>query len=912
MLVGYEGERAHLSRLIAGAGAGQGGALVVIGAAGAGKSSLCEEAMAQVASPAVSLCAKGIEQESPIPFAGLHQLLLPLLDCVADLPTPQTQSLEAALALRSAPPGDQLALGAAVHTLLVSACSPVVALIDDAHWIDHSTLGALRFAARRLSGTTVAMIFGERRHEPSAPGVITGVPTVHLAGLSAVAARELIASVDGTVSAEVADQLRAETGGNPLAIIEAVRALSPGALAGVEPLPRPLPVGPALQEYFGARIAQLSDAARKATVLAAAGPDAAEVLGGAMRSASVPWSALEEAEDAGLVEIARGRVRFAHPLVRAAAYHSQPAHQRREAHQLLAEADADPDRGAWHAARAAAGTDEVAAGRLRDAAHRALSRGGYPEAAAALQTAAQLSADRSFRLNVRLDATQAWHIAGMPDRALAAVDAAAGDVDSPTERARVHEARAAVELWLGNPRAARDLLSEEADRIDQADPIAAARLRLLASMPSTMIAEVETAHELAQAAWERLGANEDSGASTAALAGAKLLLGDYRAGLSLARRATDSYTALDPEHSDLLPAAFWVIQALRLTEHWDEAEKLANQLIGHGRSHGAPGLLALPLALLADVHAGVGRLQEALAEASEAVELCEELDHVTQHCHALAVLARVEAMLGDPTADEHANAALALAEQTGARSMEAYAHHAKGALALAEHRYDDATVELRRVQQITVDAAMVHPGVVPWQADLVDALVHNGETDDATTVADGLRDQAEVMQSPRAVGSALRCEGLLGGGGAERALARSLEVLPLQQSPFEGARAHLALGELLRRTRQKREARGHLRRAEATFTDLGATPWADRCRAELRAAGGRSEPSTHPTLRALTPQELRIALRVAAGETNREVAAALYLSPKTVENTLTNVYSKLGVRSRTELAGRVQATGNAH
>lgn len=901
VLVGYEAERGRLVGMVAGAAAGQGGCMVLLGDPGVGKSTLCDEAASRPGT-AIVLRARGLEHETPLAFAGLRDLLRPVQERISALPSPQAVALEAALALQLAPPGDRLALAAALHNLLSGAGRPVIVVVDDVQWLDRSSLGALAFVAHRIDDAPVVMLFAERGDQPQP--VLRGLPVLPLGGLDLDEAAMLLEQAGHPVHPSVAERLWRDTAGNPLALVELAVTLPPAVLSGTQPLPGMLLLGPQLLDHFGARVAALPDPVRTALLVAAvAGSDAATLERGLV-AAGLSWADLEASEGKGLVLIADGVVAFRHPLVRAAAYQVAPPLRRRQIHSLLAEVDGDPDRRAWHLAAAISGTDETVAAQLREAANRAFGRGGYAEAAEALQAAAAATADRSTRLDARIDAARAWHLGGSPDAALATLQVAMTEAEAPVGQSRVLEARGAIEMWLGRPRAARDVLRAEAERIEEADAILAARLRLLASMPSVMIGEVEAGRDLAAAAWPVLGDGPMAGLSAAALASSQLLLGSYQEG----HRYTDiAVQALDeiPLDSQALPLAFLVVQTLSLAGRLVEAADLAHRVIEHGRRCGGPGLLALPLATLADVHWRQGSLQEARAAATEAVEICDAVGHLTERGHALAVRAQVEGTLGDAAARASAEQALGLAQRTGAAALEIFAHHALGLLALSQQHYDDAVVELQQARRLMGRHKVVLPSVVPWGPDLVEALVRSGQWDEAAEYWEELSVQLRALDSPWARSVALRCRGLLGGDAAQHALAEAVDVLPPKRSPFEGARTELVLGELLRRANRRQEAHRHLASAAGTFARLGAEPWAERARAELRAAGGRTPAPAERSLRALSAQELRIALRVAAGETNREVAAALYLSPKTVENTLTSVYAKLWVRSRTELTALV-------
>ena len=906
MFFGYEQERSRLDGIVAAALAGDGGAIVVTGAAGAGKSSLLATVAGGVADRSQHLKVQGAEPEATIPFAALHQLLAPLIDDVRRLPPPQAESLRAALALEAVAPGDPLALGAAVHSLLTSADEPVVLTVDDSQSLDRSSLGVLAFVARRLHGTPVAMLVAERTGHGAPVDQLAGLARVELTGLDQAAARSMMAMEAPDASREVVDALHEETGGNPLALHEAAVSLPPEVLRGATQLPGPVPVGLTLQDHYGAQIAALPERSRRALVLVAAGGGSVQVVPGALRSAGSGWSDLEAAEAAGLLQLDAGEVRFSHPLVRAAAYHLATPSERRRAHRLLADADPDPDRQAWHLCRAARGTDEPAAAGLQRSAGRALARGAYSEAAAALEAAARLTADASMRLGCRMEAARAWHLAGIPEHALASLDAATTDTGSELDRARLEEVRGGIELWLGQPRVARDRFRADATRVARLDPVLAARLRVLATLTSTMIADLDDAERLAETAWDELSGGPLAGWAASALGIVKLLVGDYRAGTALTQRAVDALELIELQAAEVDPrdlsATFFTVQSLRLAERFSDAEALAQRLIDHARRGRAPGLLPLPLALLADVHLAVGSLHDARAEITEALEVCDLVGHVTERCHVIAVMARVEAALGDPSAERRAREVLSLVDQTGARSMEAYARHALGVLALGQGRLDDAAVELEGVGELLHASGVRHPSVIPWTADLVEALVRSGRADEAAALVDDLRAQAERLGTTYSRAVAERCTGLLGGEEAERILRDAVARQRAQDTPMEAARTELALGEVLRRKQRRRDARRHLSRAAATFHRIGAAAWVDRASAELRAAGGRVPTPTDDRLQALNPQELRITLRVAGGETNREVAAACYVSPKTVEATLTSVYAKLGVRSRTELA----------
>ena len=897
VLVGYEAERTRLAELVAAAEAGHGGALALLGDGGTGKSALCEELAASARCGV--LRARGLESEAPVPFAALFDVLAPLRGRIGHLPRPQAAAIRAALALAPPATGDRLALGLAVLNLL-AAEGPAVVVVDDAHWIDGSSLAVLAFVARRLHGHPVAMLLAARPEGPVLDQ-LRGVEVRRLEGLSADAATALLAERGAAVDDAVAVALWRATRGTPLALIEIAGALPAASLNGVEPLPDPLPAGGRLLELYRGEIDGLPSATRDGLLLVAASEGGIEVLDVALASAHLSWPDLEPAEQAGLVRVTPAGVTFRHPLVRAAVYHGASDAERRRAHARLAHASADPDRQVWHRAEATVGPDSLLAAELRAAADRALRRGGYAEAATALWRAALATPDRGERLEAQVAAARAWHLAGNPERALGMLENLAAEVADPVERARVEELRAAVLMWTGPLRPVRDLLRAEADRVEDVSAEQAARMRSLASVLSTMLGEVREGVGLARRAWEvqRNGGPSEVAQASAVLALGLLLVGERAEGERLAATAAGALAALSADQAGVELALSG--HALMLAERWDESVRFLYRIIEHARRHQGPAFLSTALAMLADVQIRQGRLHEALAGAAEAVDICEEVGSATERTHALVVLAHAKAVLGDETARDHAEEALARAREQDAGALEPFAHHALGLLHLAHGRDVAAIAHLEEAGRLTGADDVVDPIVVPWARDLVEALVRTGDLIRAAAVSTELSARA-TGAGPWVRAIAARCHGLLGGDDAEDHLRSALEELPPEHAPYEAARTALVLGELLRRQLRRREAREHLARALGIFERLGAEPWAKRARGELRAAGGVPPLPATGTLTTLTPQELRVALRVADGDTNREVAAALYLSPKTVENTLTRAYRKLGVRSRTELA----------
>ncbi len=901
-MVGYEAQRRRLAGLTMATSAGGGGAVMVAGAAGSGKSTLCEELRARADSVTV-VATRGARPESLMAFAGLYDLVDPLRDLVEDLPGAQTRALRAALATGDGTGTDVLAISIATLSLFERA-APLLVVVDDAMWLDPSSQVVLGFVSRRLGQRGVALVATERIEEATS-GVFVGVERVELRGLDREASSRLLADRNGVVDEAVAERLWRASGGNPLVLVEAAGALPRAVLDGLAPLPRVLPAGARIDDLYAERLAALPATTRRCVLLAAAGGRIGKATFGELLARhGLDGSDLEPALTAGLITLDGGTVAFPHPLIRSAAYHRAPVDERRWAHRALAAVVEDPDRRAWHLADAAAGPDDVVAGELRAVAQRALERAGHAEAAAGFERAASLAADPTGRIECLVSAARSAHASGASEHGRELLAAALAEAAVPELRAAIVEARSEIELWLGRPREARDLLVAEADRVAPRSAVWAARLRADASVPSTIIGEVGVAADLAERAWSAL--KDDVGDRSSVCAGAasmaRLLLADRDAGLAMlaAMRARQR-----PRDDLSFSSVFLLAQCHALAGDVDAAIAVGEQFTEFARKQGAPALVASPLSVLADAYVRRGRLHAAYAAAQESVQLSLEVGLQSSLSHGLALLARVEAMWGRKEAIPHARETLEVAHRTGAEALVPYGNHAIGLAHLSTGRGELAVEYLEEAARVARRHGVRDPSIVPWGPDLVEAYVLTGRTEDGRRAVAELERCASLADTPWARATTARCRGLLGGPAARDHFTTALRTVPPEASPFEAARTELALGEHLRRARSRRAARRHLRRARDMFARVGAVPWADRADRELRAAGAATEPQERSTMDDLSPQQLSIALRVAAGATNREVASALYLSPKTVENKLTDIYARLGVRSRTELAAYV-------
>ena len=455
MLAGRATECARLDQLLADARMGQSGVLVLRGEAGIGKSALLEYA-AERAEGCRVLRAVGVEWEMELPFAGLHQLCVGLLDGRERLPTPQSEAIATAFGLSSGPQPDRFLVGLAVLSLLSDAAEerPLVCLVDDVQWLDRSSAQVLAFVARRLAAESVVLVFAER--EPSRLEELAGLPELRVGGLADASARELLASViTAPLDERVRARILAETRGNPLALLELPREFSAEGFAGGFGLPGDGSLPGRIEASFRRRVQQLPTETQRLLLLAAADPTGEPaLLVRASEEIGVPIHQLSPAEADGLLELG-AQVTFRHPLLRSAIYRAAPSDERRAAHQALAAAtdpEFDPDRRAWHRAHAIAAPDEDVALELEQSAERARARGGLAAAAAFLERSAALTPDPTRRAHRALEAAASKQLAGASQEALRLLArAAAGPLD-PLDRARLKLLHGEIEVDLSRGR----------------------------------------------------------------------------------------------------------------------------------------------------------------------------------------------------------------------------------------------------------------------------------------------------------------------------------------------------------------------------------------------------------------------------------------------------------------------------
>ena len=864
---------------------GRSAALVVVGEPGVGKTALLEEAVRRASELRV-LRTAGVESESELPFASLHAVLRPILDLLEAIPEPQARALGAALALEAGE-SDTLAVNAGVLSLLVEAADeqPVLVVVDDAHWVDAESAEALAFAARRLAGDDLALLVAER---PSSATAFASFPRLELGPLSAGEARELLATRAEGVPAAEAPRFLAAAAGNPLAILELPVELTHDLPASSTPHER-------LRRAFAERVDRLPDASRFGLLLAAAEPDSA-----AVRRAATQLELddpLRPAEEAGLILAGDGLdITFRHPVVRSLVYADAADDDRRTAHRALAAAldgEADLDRHAWHRAAAAEGPDEEAAELLERTAERAAARGGHAAQARALERAARLSPDRAAAARRLYSASRAAFWAGESAHARELAEGALPLTDDPLLRADLLQQVTSVAEWQGSgiPEAVFLAALEQVETLDQERvarmlyQVVKLRLdRFDAAGAVALVPRLEASARQAGPWWQPR--------CLAGAACAYLAAGEWE-------RATVLFGELAAHPA--MPAGF--AYDFMAVEWYAEVRESLVETLHAGRTDGNRLRIVWNQSCMAHLELRLGRLGVAAAAAAEAISLGEVIGTSTIVGYAQSALAGVHAWRGQAEAcAESALVGIEAARAESDRFLEGVAHQARALLALGAGRPEDAVVQLEPLARSWLRTTIVEPSSVPYLPDLVEAHAARGDAEAARAWLERFAPLACRAGRTWALAACARCEGLLAAPDAfDEPFTRSVELLAESPLSLDLARSRLAYGERLRRAGRRLDARAQLRAAHDAFSDAGAEPWRKRAAAELRAAGETVATEPRPALD-LTPQELSIALLVAEGKMNKEIAAALYLSVKTVEYHLSNTFRKLGIHSRAELA----------
>ena len=902
-LLGRQREREVLDRVLEAARDGHGGVLVVYGDQGVGKTALLEYAV-EVAPDFRVARAVGVEGEIELAFAALQQLCSPSLDLMERLPDPQREAFEVALGLSAGPTPNFFLVGLAVLNLLSEAAEeqPLLCVIDDAQWLDRASARVLAFVARRLLAEKIAMFFAARERLDS----LAGLAELQVAPLGHRDARALLESVlPGRLDERVLERIVVETRGNPLAVLELPRGLTPAQLAGGFGLAATLPLSTGIEQSFTRRLARLPREARRLLLLAAAEPlGDPMLLWRAAKLLGIPETAARAVELEGLLTL-DGAVTFRHPLVRSAVYGAAEPNERRNVHRALADAtdpEIDPDRRAWHRAQAASTPDEDVAAELERSATRAQARGGFAAAAAFLQRATALTPEASRRSGRALAAAHAKLQAGALDEAESLVAMAELGPLSELEQARGALLRAQISFLSTRGGEAAPLLLEAAQRFREVDADLARETYLEALTAAIFAGPLAgpgaSSPEVAQAAKGAPPASKPRGLDLLLDSLVALLTDTYAAAVPILRETQRAFGDGMSQNEQLRWMWGGTVSAMLL---WDDErwERLSDRHLELVRETGALGDLEIALGHRGQMHVFAGELALA-ASLHEAIEETTELTgSPVAPYHGLGLVA----MRGrDAEAKRFMEKARAEVIGRGEGAGLSFADWAEAVLYNGLGRYDEALAASRRV----LDRAELVP--VNWvMPELIEAAVRTGARGLAAETDRLLMERSRASGTEWALGLAARSHALLvDDGSADGLYLEAIERLSRTRVAVDLARAHLLYGEWLRRERRRTDARTELRTAHELFSDFGMEAFAERARIELEATGEHARKRRVDTLGDLTPQEAQISRLAAGGHTNREIASQLFISPSTVEYHLRKVFRKLGVKSRTQLANRLR------
>jgi DNA-binding CsgD family transcriptional regulator len=910
MLVGRTKEKGALEDVLEAVRDGLRGVLVLPGEVGVGKTALLDWAAGMAGDMQVTRVA-GVESEMDLGFAGLHQLLVPLLGGLDRLPAPQRAALQSAFGLAAGPPPDRFLVGLATLTLLTDAAAsrPVLCVVDDAQWLDRASAEVLGFVARRLLADRVGILFAVREGKERAV-MLQGLPELAVGGLAERAAGELLAAAaGGPVDPRVSERIVAETAGNPLGLVEFGAELTAGERSGAVPLTGPLRFGGRLEELYLSRVRALPADAQMLLLVLAADQlgDPAKVWRAAGQLGVGPEALASPAVER--LVTSTPSLQFRHPLMRSIVYHGAPPLARRRAHEALAAVSdpvRDPDRRAWHLAQAASGPDEEVAAELERSAGRARDRGGWASTAAFLERSAELTQDAARRARRLVAAAEARLAAGDTSAARALLDRLApGDVPDPVVSAQTRRLGGVILFAAGEPATATSVLLEAARMIGPHDARQARDTLLEAFAAQLSSRRATDTTEFLRALQSMSGGTESQ-----ATAGDLLLDGiaavaerRFAAGFGLLRRAVEAVTGGAPIPEDA-PQRFLAFR-LAATGLYDESawRELAAQWVSRARDRGAVAAMVVGLGFQALSQLAEGRLAAAEATIAEARALAEAMGHRIYANGLSNIQLGVLAWRGDEAeARPLAARLLRVMADTGDGMGILRVHQALAALELGLGNYQGALEHALK----TVDQPLLtyesRPDV------LIEAAVRCGDRAAATAALETVAPWWEACETHWSLGLLARCQALLADDDqAEAGYRLSIEHLPRCQVTPELARSHLLYGEWLRRQRRRRGAREQLRTACEMFGTLGMDAFADRARAELRAAGEHVAARRDGTPDTLTPQEARIAQLAAEGATNQEIASQLFVSASTVDYHLRKVFRKLGVTRRAQLSRGLSA-----
>jgi DNA-binding CsgD family transcriptional regulator len=905
-LLGRASECALLDGLVRDIRRGESRSLVLRGEAGIGKTALLEYLIA-AAPDLMVVRAVGVESEMELAYAGLHQLCGPLLGRLESLPGPQRQALEIVFGLSAGAAPDRFLVALAVLSLLSEASEerPVLSVVDDAQWLDQSSALTLTFAARRLLAEPVGLVFAARE----AGDGLRDLPGLDVGGLRSGDARALLGSaVRFRLDEQVRDRIVAETRGNPLALLELPRSLSDTELAGfgrggVSALPN------RLEESFRRRIMALPHETRRLLLIAAADPIGEPIL--VWRSAELRGISMEAAEpavEAGLCEFGV-RVRFRHPLVRAAAYGAGSPDERRRAHAAIAEvtdAEADPDRRAWHQALASAGPDDVVADELERSAVRARARAGQAAAAAFLERSADLTLDPGRRTERALAAAEARYLAGSGKDALRLAALAARGRLSEPQRVRVDVLRGRVATMQRRPRDAPPLLLGAAQRLEGVDRGLARdtyRDAFIAAIYAGRFAG-DTGLPQVAAAIRSAAPPTDPPSATDELLDAAALLVDagYETGAASVRRAVAAFRVMPVSGERDL---HWLFLAGRLSiwvwdhETWDV---LSSRMIELVRNAGMLALLPFADAARVGWELFAGDLAAVSANVEEQDRVQEAIGGDSSP-GSRVILAAYRGHEAEVAQLDQATTRDAVARGDG--PWVAMLNWSKAVLGNGLGRYHEALAAAQLGAAYPPDMHMSS-----WAlSELVEAAARCGRAEAASDALGRLAEMAYACGTDWILGVEARARALLAvPADADELYRQAIERLGRTRFGTELARAQLLYGEWLRREGRRADALTQLRPAYDKFTSIGMQAFAERARVELAATGEKVLKCSVETRDVLTAQERQVAELARDGLSNPEIGARLFLSRRTIQYHLGKVFGKLGIRSRNELASALASS----
>jgi DNA-binding CsgD family transcriptional regulator len=911
MLRGRRNECEVLDGLLAGVREGESQVLVVRGEAGVGKTALLGYLLERASGCRITRAA-GVESEMELAFAGLHQLCAPFLDRLERLPGPQRDALGTAVGLSPGEPPDRFLVGLAVLSLLAEVAEegPLVCLIDDAHWLDRVSAQTLAFVARRLLAERVALVFAVR--EPSEHELV-GLGELVVRGLSDRDAGMLLDSViSGPVDTQVRERIVAETRGNPLALLELPRGLTPAELAFGFGLPDTMPMASRIEEGFLRRLEPLPLQTRRLLLTAAVEPvgDVA-LLWRAAERLGIDADAASAAGAAGLVDVG-ARVRFRHPLVRSAAYRAADVRDLQEVHRALADVtdpDLDPDRRAWHRAHAAVGPDEEVAGELERSADRAQTRGGLAAAAALLEEAARLTRDPGLRAQRALAAARAKHEAGTPEDALAMLAMAQAGPFDELRQARVELLRAQIAFASRRGNDAPPLLLKAGSQLEPLDLGLARETYLEAFTAAVLVGRLSRGADVGEVARAARGAPVQSTPSRAydlLLDGLALLVTEGRtAATPLLKQALSAFRSQEtPTEAGLR----WLWLAGRVAQDlWDDEswEVLCAHHVRLARAAGALAVLPIALRSRIFVHLLWGELDDGAALIGE-VQSVNEATGTQLAPYGATALAALRGHEAEAT--ELIKATIDDVIGRGEGMGLGISHFAAALLYNGLGRYAEALAAAETACEYD------DLGVLSWAlSELIEAAARSGKRDIATAALERLSRSTRAGATDWALGIEARGRALVSEDGAAEPLYReAIDRLGRTRVRVDLARAQLLYGEWLRRAGRRVDAREQLRIAHEMFSRMGAEGFAERARRELLATGETVRKRTVETRDELTAQEAQIARLAAEGRTNPEIGAELFISPRTVEWHLRKVFTKLEISSRKQLREALPETASQH